>query len=442
MAQEVESLLAVIFAGRRQAGKLDLEAVEMATRAALHRAGAAVIEELLAAPGEGPRQVPCGCGQQARYHGRRGKQLLTVLGRVETERAYYVCPACHQGQSPRDQELDVEGTAYSPGVRRMMAVVGSETSFQQGREQLQLLAGLEVTTKAVERQAEAMGADIADQEQEEIRRAVPLELPEGKGPEIPVLYVEMDGTGVPMVASETEGRAGKVDEQARTREVKLGCVFTQTTVDQKQRPVREEASTTYTGGIETAEAFGRRLYVEAHRRGWNRAQKQVVIGDGAPWIWHLAAEHFPGAIQIVDLYHARQHLWELSGKLWPTEERRRRGWAKKWQKKLDRGRIDLLVRQLRSLSPAHPEAAAGLRREADYFAANAPRMRYPAFRRQDLFVGSGVVEAGCKTIIGSRLKRSGMFWTVRGANAIVALRCNRLSGEFEDYWANRHARAA
>ena len=442
MAKEVESLLAVIFAGRRKSGKVDLEALEMATRAAMHRAGAAVVEELLAAEGEFPRQVPCACGQPAHYHERRAKQLVTVLGRVETERPYYVCPACHQGQSPRDQELDVEGTEYSPGVRRMMAVVGSETSFEQGQEQLALLAGLEVTTKAVERQAEAIGADIAAQEHARIQQGLQQELPGIAGPEIPVLYVEMDGTGVPMLASETEGRSGKQSEQARTREVKLGCVFTQTTRDAKGRPVREEDSTTYTGGIETAEAFGRRLCVEAHRRGWSRAKKKVVIGDGAPWIWNLTEEHFPGAIQIVDLYHARQHLWELSGKLWPTDDRHRRRWTRKQEKKLDGGRIEALVRDLRSLSPAHPEAAEGARREADYFAANAERMRYPAFRRQHLFVGSGVVEAGCKTIIGSRLKRSGMFWTVRGANAIIALRCNRCSGEFENYWETRHARAA
>jgi hypothetical protein len=432
----------VIFAGRRTSGKLDLEAVEMATRAALHRAGAAALEELLADEEECPRPVRCRCGQSAHYRGRRRKQLLTVLGRVETERAYYVCPACHRGQSPRDQELDVEGTEYSPGVRRMMAVVGSETSFEQGREQLQLLAGLEVTTKAVERQAEALGAEIAAQEQAAIQPGVQLQLPELKGPEIPVLYVEMDGTGVPMVSAETEGRPGKQTEQARTREVKLGCVFTQTTVDARGRPVREEGSTTYTGGIETAEAFGRRICREASRRGWNRAKQKVVIGDGAPWIRNLTEEHFPGAIQIVDLYHARQHLWELSGKLWPADERQRRRLTKQWQKKLDGGRIEVLVRDLRSLALATPQAAELVRHEVDYFTTNAPRMRYPAFRRQQLFVGSGVIEAGCKTLIASRLKRSGMFWTVRGANAITALRCNRRSGHFEDYWENRHARAA
>jgi len=439
VAREVESLLAVIFAGRRQSGKLDLEAVEMATRAALHRAGAAVLEELLAAPAPCPRQVPCGCGGSAHYHERRPKQLLTVLGRVDAERPYYRCPACHQGQSPRDQELDVEGTEYSPGVRRMMAIVGSETSFDQGREQLALLAGLEVTTKAVERQAEALGADIVAQEQAALQQGLALS-PVG-GPEIPVLYVEMDGTGVPVVSAETQGRAGKQSPQARTREVKLGCVFTQTTVDARGRPRREEGSTTYTGGIETAEVFGRRLCLEAYHRGWPRARQKVVIGDGAPWIWNLTAEHFPEAIQIVDLYHARQHLWELSAKLWPSAERCRRNWVRRRERQLENGRMEPLLRALRALPFATPETAALVRHEIDYFAANAARMRYPTFRRQHLFVGSGVVEAGCKALIGSRLKRSGMFWRVPAANAIIALRCHRLSGKFDDYWENRRAGA-
>ena len=298
-----------------------------------------------------------------------------------------------------------------------------------------------MTTKAVERHAEALGAEMVAQEQAALQRGLPVPLPPLAGPTVPVLYVEMDGTGVPVVSAETVGRVGKQTAQARTREVKLGCVFTQTTVDARGRPRREEGSTTYTGGIETAEEFGRRICFEAYQRGWNRAQKKVVIGDGAPWIWNLTAEHFPEAIQIVDLYHARQHLWELAGKLWPSDDRRRRKWTRQQQKKLQAGRLESLRRGLRSLSPATPEAAELLRHTADYFAVNAPRMRYPAFRRQHLFVGSGVVEAGCKTLIGNRLKRSGMFWRVRAANAIIALRCHRLSGKFEDYWENRRGRA-
>jgi len=410
----------------------------MASRAGLHRAGAAVLTALLRQHGGHATAAACACGGQARYHDHRSKTILTVLGQVELERAYYVCPRCHQGHSPRDRELDVEGREFSPGVRRMMALVGSETSFDQGREQLGLLAGLEVTAKAVERQAEAIGADIAARQQEQIRRAKQLELPEVCAPVAPVLYIEMDGTGIPVVKAETEGRTGKLEGQpAHTREVKVGCVFTQTGTDQQGHPVRDEESTSYVAAIEPAEDFGLRLYTEAWRRGWSRAKKKVVIGDGAGWIWNLTDQHFPGAIQIVDLYHARQHLWELSAKLFPDSAPDRRRWLARCLKQLDGGKIEAVVKTLRELRPPSSELAKLVGNEADYFQRNAERMRYPAFRAQGLFVGSGVVEAGCKEVIGSRLKRSGMFWTVRGANAIIALRCCWLSGSFEDYWESR-----
>lgn len=410
----------------------------MATRAATHQLGAQLLEKLLNQPTEIKQNLPCSCGQLMRLHEMRPKQLLTVLGSITIQRPYYLCPYCHQGRSPRDAELDVKGTEYSPGVRRMMAVVGSETSFERGREELELLAGLQATTKAVERQAEAIGADIVQQEQAQSKRAKQLELPEVIGPAVPVLYIEMDGTQVPMVRCELAGRAGRVEGQpARTREVKLGCVFTQTTTDEQGRPVRDEASTTYTAAIETAEEFGHRLYTEAWERGWRRARKKVIIGDGADWIWNIAQQHFPGAIQIVDLYHARQHLWELARVLYPAEQAKQKRWMLRQQSKLDAGEIEKLVRSLRTLETADPQVADTIRAEADYFERNAVRMRYPQFRRQQLFVGSGVIEAGCKSVIGSRLKQSGMFWTVRGANATIALRCNRLSRKFEDHWASR-----
>jgi hypothetical protein len=305
-----------------------LEAIEMAARASLHRAGAALLTALLHQRDGHPAIVTCSCGGQARYHDHRSKTVLTVLGPVELERAYYLCAHCHQGHSPRDRELDVERHETSPGVRRMMALVGGETSFDHGREELETLAGLEVTAKAVERQAESIGADIAAREQDQIRRAKQLELPEVCAPAVSVVYVEMDGTGIPVVKAEIEGRTGKVEGvPAHTREVKLGCVFTQTGLDPQGRPVRDEDSTSYVAAVESAEQFGLRIYTEAWRRSWSRAQKKVVIGDGAVWIWNLADQHFPGAIQIVNLYHARQHLWEFSAQLFPADHQRRKvGW--------------------------------------------------------------------------------------------------------------------
>ena len=442
ITREVENLLHRVFAEQRKSGGIDLEAVEMAIRSALHRAGAAALSQLLQydPPAADQRSIPCVCGRQAHYVELRTKQLLTVLGQTHVERPYYLCPNCHRGQFPVDRELDVQDTELSPGVRRMMALIGHEVPFDRGRAQLKLLADLTVTTKAVERTAEAIGRDIQAKQQEQIQRAKQLELHFVAGPRIPILYIQIDGTGVPVTISETQGRQGKEPGQpAHTREAKLGCVFTQTGTDAEGRPVRDENSTSYVGAIEAAEEFGLRIYTEACRRGWSRADLKAFMGDGAVWIWNIGDRHFPGAVQIVDLYHAREHLWNLAPKLYPNDAARQKRWIMAAQDKLDNGRIESLLTSLRALRPTSTEVIDMVRTEAGYFETNAERMRYPKFRKQGLYVGTGVMEAGCKTVIGSRLKQSGMFWTVCGANAIIALRCCELSGNFEDYWEARRA---
>jgi hypothetical protein len=434
--------LQLIFSERGKTGRLDLEAIEMAMRSAMHQAGAAALSELLKfdSPGPEQRQRPCACGHTARYVELRSKPVLTAVGEAQCLRAYYLCDCCHRGQFPIDVELDVENTEFSPGVWRMLAMVGQQAAFEPGRQQMELLAGLSVTAKAVERISEAMGTDIEMRQQRELDRALQLTLPIPLGKPIPVMYVEMDGTGVPVVRRETEGRVGKPDGQpAHTREAKVGCVFTQTTVNEEGYPVRDQGSTTYVGAIETAEEFGCRLYAEAWQRGWGRAQKKAVLGDGAEWIWNQTDLHFPDATQIVDISHARGHLWIVARQLYLEDAPAQRRWVMVKQDKLDNGQIENLVASLHALERFHPGLAEILEVEANYFERNKERMRYPEFRKQGFFVGSGVIEAGCKTIIG-RLKQSGMSWTVRGANTIIALRCCYLSGEFEDYWESRRMR--
>ncbi len=427
---------------RRKEGRFDLESAETALRASMHRAAAAALTQFLQfAPPDAPRSLPCSCGQQARYKEQRSKPILTIVGLVTVMRPYYLCSNCHVGQFPADAELDIVHTEFSPGVRRMQALVGQQSSFDQGRQELQLLAGIDVTTKAVERTAEAIGADIARCGQQEIDRALQLQLPLEIGPKVPILYILMDGTGVPVRKSETEGRQGKNPGQpARTREVKLGCVFTQTGLDEEGYPMRDPASTTYVGAIETAGQFGKRLYVEAWKRGWSQAAKKVVIGDGAEWIRNIVDQHFPGAVQIVDLFHARQHLWDIARALHPLDQPAQHRWILRHQPKLDSGQIEKLTAYLDSrLAAATPAQQEILRVETAYFDKNKDRMRYPEFRAQGLFIGSGVIEAGCKTLIGARLKQSGMFWSVEGANSIIALRCCHMNNRFEDYWDQRRA---
>jgi hypothetical protein len=252
---------------------------------------------------------------------------------------------------------------------------------------------------------------------------------------VATLYVAIDGTGVPVVPRETEGRAGKgATARAKTREVKLGCVFTQTTVDDKGYPVRDEESTTYVGAIETAEEFGKRIYAEAVRRGLHRAGKVVVLGDGAVWIWNLAQEHFYGTIEVVDIYHARSHIRQLAKLVYGLGTKKTNAWTQRCLDRLDEGDVEGILGSMSRLRPKQEQAREEIRKDIGYFETNKDRMRYSDFRDQGLFIGSGVVEAGCKTIAGHRLKQSGMRWTVRGANAIIALRCCQLSGRWEEFW--------
>lgn len=412
-----------------------MEAVETLVREGMHRAGAMVLSRLLSHGPPEQRTIPCGCGQTAHYKELRFKPIVTVVGPVRFERPYYVCGQCSHAPNPVDAALGVENQEFSPGVRRMTAVAGSDSNFDLAREQIELLAGIKLSTKSVERHAEQIGAEIMRIEQAEIQRSVQRQLPIPMGAPIPVLYIEIDGTGIHVVKKELQGRAGKVEgKPARTREVKLGCVFTSSGVDDEGNPIRDPDSTTYTGAIETAEEFARRIYREAFQRGWNRAKIKVIIGDGAIWIWNLAADQFPGAIPIVDFYHAAEHCHKVSRLLFPGDEAARLRWTSSIVDQLKGGDIESIMATLRCLAIERPDLADKLTTEAEYFERNTEKMRYPKFRKQGLFIGSGVIEAGCKALIGARLKQSGMFWTVEGANRIIALRCSRLSGKFEDFW--------
>ena len=418
---------------------VDLEASEMGIRSAMHRLGGTLLEKVLNADGGGysGKDVACSQGHPARFVDTRVKEVVTVLGRVEVQRAYYHCRVCAAGVIPKDEVLDLEGTRFSPGVRRMMSRVGSKESFEEGRKDLEELADVVVTAKQVERISEQTGAEA-----QQLFDSPPARSADTVVPFQPAvkLYIAYDGTGVPVVRRETEGRASKQDNgQAKTREAKVGCVFTQTKVDAEGYPVRDEGSTSYVGAIETADAFGPRIYAEARRRGLDHAQSVIVLGDGARWIWNLAEEHFPDAIQIVDLYHARQHLAELAKLVDGPSGAEWKSWAEARYQELDQGKVEFVVGALMRLKSGKSEVQHAIEKAIGYFQNNAERMRYAEFRHQGLFVGSGVVEAGCKTLVGLRLKQSGMHWTIRGANAILALRCLDLSGRWEDFWESRTA---
>jgi hypothetical protein len=244
------------------------------------------------------------------------------------------------------------------------------------------------------------------------------------------LYIAVDGTGVPMVPAAVTGRAAKSgDGRARTREVKLACLFTQTTLDEAGRPVRDPGSTSYVGSFAPAEHFATLVHAEARRRGADRIRQLVVLGDGAPWIWKLAIAIVPEATPIVDIYHAREHLHDLAAGLAPVLGDGHDDWLHARLADLDAGEIEALVTETTRL-PLDGDTAKALA----YFKTNAHRMRYAYSRYHGMFIGSGTVEAGCKAVVGQRLKLSGMRWNIPGATGILTLRCEQASNRFEHIW--------
>jgi hypothetical protein len=403
-------------------------------------AGCGMLGQLLAAdPGyRGPR-VPCSQGHEAEFVSCRDKVIDTVLGPVTLTRAWYHCAECKHGLAPRDAELGVAGASMSPGLAAMNDLAAAAGPFAGAARLLEELAGVRLDARRVERAAEASGAAVAAAGRGRAaliaaRKLVPL-------PPVPLpdkLYIVIDGTGVPMTARETAGRKGKgEDGRARTREVKLGVFFTQDKLDKDGYPVRDKTTTSIIATFEPAAAFGSLVRAEGIRRGADHVRQLTVLGDGAAWIWGIATGKFPEATQIVDLYHAREHLHALTRSLEFMLLDRKEEWLAARLEDLDYGDIDGIEAAVRQY-PLEGVKKTEVEKELGYFLANAPRMRYHWFRSRGLFVGSGVVEASCKTVVAQRLKQAGMHWTLAGADAIIALRCKEASSQWEAICDHRH----
>ena len=407
------------------------------------KTGARCLETYLAVRFDQEKAPLCGDNHlpvAMRSSGKRSKTIRTILGEVRLRRTRYVCPICAKVRRPADEKLGVEKTAFSPGVRRMAARAGAWAPFAQAAGDLGLYAGLRLDAKDVERAAERTGRQADEWSQAEGARAIGLA---GCGAALvdepaETFYASFDGTGTPMRREELEGVKGKgPDGRAHTKEVKLGCVFTQTALDEKGRPVRDPNSTTYVGAIENSTDFGHRIHAEAVRRGMRQALRVVAITDGAAYNKTIIQEHFPDAIHILDLYHAREHLADFVRE--PCRSPLEGPLHQECRALLDAGDLPALLAKMGQALPRNGPRRTEGRKQIAYFRDRAHIMRYAEFRAMGLFVGSGVIEAGCRTVVGQRLKHSGMFWTVAGANAIIALRCCILSGRFEQFWEDQTA---
>ena len=395
--------------------------------------GGGMLEKLLAAdPGHRGPRVPCGQGHEAEFVSYRDKVIDTVLGPVTLTRAWYHCGQCGHGLAPRDADLGVAGESMSPGLAAMTDRAAADGPFAKAAGLLEDLAGVHLTAKRVERSAEASGSAKATAERDRaalITARTLIPLPPSPLPD--KLYAAIDGTGVPVTAKEAACREGKgEDGRARTREVKLAVFFTQDKLDKDGYPVRDRDSSSYIATFEPAATFADLVQAEGIRRGAGHVRQLTILGDGAAWIWNIATAKFPEATQIVDLFHAREHLHGLARSLEFMLGDQQQDWLAARLDDLDHGDIDGICAAARAY-PLEGVKKTELDKALGYFENNAPRMRYKWFRSRGLFVGSGLVEAGCKAVIGQRLKQSGMRWTVPGADAIIALRCREASSQWE-----------
>jgi hypothetical protein len=406
-----------------------LEAVELGLREALFKDARHLLQELYRQP---DLRVPGDASQPGEQcHPDRPKTVQTLFGPIELRRAYFYRAASGTGRAPLDQALGLVGS-FSPAVVRLAARAAAKEGYESASEDLRAQAGLALEGRQIQRLVNQVAPAVAAQLEVAPASADPAP--------IPVMYVEVDGTGVPMVAEALAGRAGKQEDgSARTREVKLGAVFTQTQTDEAGLPVRDHQSTTYVGSFESAPDFGTRVRAEALRRGLGRAAKVVLIGDGAAWIWELARVNFPAALLILDLYHALERLHELCEGLYgagtPWAARMQATWTA--QLKAD-GVAAVIAAARRRWAQLGPPPDDPLEKQIAYFENHQDQMRYQTYRAQGLFYGSGVVEGGCRSVIGQRLKESGMFWTEGGAQSVLTMRLALKSHRWDECWDRLH----
>ena len=405
-----------------------MEAVELGLREALRKDGRRLLEQLY---NQADLSVPDNASRAGeKCHRNRVKDIETLFGAIELRRHYFYQPAAETGRFPLDQALGLMHS-FSPALVRLAGLAAAKQGYESASQDLLVQAGVPLEGRQIQRLVNLVAPAVAHQlDQGPKLGATP----------IPTLYVEVDGTGVPMVTKELAGRAGKqADGSAKTQEAKLGAVFTQTQTDADGLPMRDHASTTYVGSFETATDFGARIRAEAVRRGLGQAGKVVFIGDGAAWIWELARINFPMAVLILDLYHALEHLHALCEGLYgagdPWAARR----AETWTRMLKNDQIgEVIADARRRLKDLGATADPTLEKQIAYFENHQDKMLYKTYRDQGLFYGSGVVEGGCRSVIGQRLKASGMFWTKTGATSVLCLRLALKSNRWDECWNRLH----
>ena len=472
LLQEAEAGVLKLLQQLHQLQEGDLKGLEQHVMETIFAIGRGWMQSVLseATPEEqAPGERLGSCGHPQRLVGYRPKQVLTLLGKITFKRAYYQCggaeecaeaskqEGCTHGEAPADRLWGVQGRRTTAGVQQAMSYLCASSTLEEAAATFSRLLPLEMSARQALNLLQPLGEALQQQEDEQVRalwdqasqaRTTSQPAEANQHERIERLYIELDGVlarlrrgSVPMEEQERK-RKGDV-----YREVKVGAVF-----EASRGPERSELAPGvfvdqagpkhYVARRAKAQEFGKVLYTLAVSYGLERAHQLVVLGDGAAWIWRLVAEHFPGAVQIVDLWHAQEHVWQVARAVFGPTTPQTSAWAERACSLLVGGKIEELVEEIVVLPPVPPEPGSSRSVpdiERDYFISNAARMRYAAFRAQGMHLGSGIAEAGCKTVVSTRAKRSGMRWTPEGLAAVLAVRTAVLNDTY-DAFCEQHSR--
>jgi hypothetical protein len=370
--------------------------------------------------------MECCCGARARYKGRQPRSIITCHGVLTFQRACYHCPACQHTLAPIDVALGLDSSATTTQVRLWVALVSAQLPFAQAATTLQMLSGVALSAATLERISVAIGSSLRKQQRHQAQQhqAGALSNPPNQSRISPRrLYVGMDGVFVPLRAPWKRDKS-QGELACRYGECKVGVVY-EPFQDQagKDTRVRRRA---YTATLQGVDTFAPLLGTLAHGHGHHSAKEVVVIGDGAPWIWQLAAKQFPGAVQIVDFFHACQHLAAVAEARFGKDSQPAKAWLAARQEELKTNQLNKVLCEIRTWRPTSAAKRQLRLSSFAYFRNDAERMRYETFLEKGYHIGSGVVEATCKHVVAQRLDQAGMHWRQESAEAIVALRAAQL----------------
>ncbi|HHV63296.1 MAG TPA: ISKra4 family transposase [Firmicutes bacterium] len=408
--------------------KANLHDLEDATSKAASRIAQILLEGMLDEFGDGycDSRIPCKCGGKLRFVGRRELTITTICGEVHLKRAYYHCKRCGASWVPLDERLGLSGCDFSEGVVEKISYCCAELPFESASEMMERLTGIAISTKEAQILSEGIGREMG--KELEIRAEVAMKdgIDSDSRPER--LYVAIDGV--------------MLQDRDGWHEVEVGSVYDTVKVTNARGEEEEVANTvTHVAVRGTPDDFTPQLCAETQVRGEEHAKEIIALGDGAFWIWNIVNSYFPEAVQIIDWYHASEHVWSLGRVLYEDDEQRCRDWVDQGLELLKEGKVEELISRLKTMEGLCDEAASERDRLVKYLEDNRNRMRYDEYLARGYHIGSGVVESACKNVVQIRHKRPGMRWSTAGAQEVLNLRVFLLNGRWDRFWRERRGKA-